>query len=228
MHIWNQQVISLLEPLANEENARHMKAYMRGQFEFFGIKSGPRREALKPLFSRSDLPCVEHVPEVVQELWALPQREYQLVAIDLLIKQKKRLPESYLTNLEQLITTHSWWDTVDMLATHIASALFIQYPVQTSEYIQRWRESENIWLRRTALLYQLKFKADTDEALLFSLIKENQHDNEFFIQKAIGWVLREYSKTAPTSVINFIEEQGILGLARREALKWLNKSDLSE
>jgi 3-methyladenine DNA glycosylase AlkD len=77
-------------------------------------------------------------------------------------------------------------------------------------------------------LYQLKFKADTDEALLFSLIKENQHDNEFFIQKAIGWVLREYSKTAPTSVINFVEEQGIQGLARREALKWLNKSDLSE
>ncbi|GAM75112.1 DNA alkylation repair enzyme [Vibrio ishigakensis] len=70
-------------------------------------------------------------------------------------------------------------------------------------------------------MYQLKFKQETDIELLFELIKENQTDNEFFIQKAIGWALREYSKTDADCVIEFIESQQIEGLAKREGLKWL-------
>ncbi|PSU25869.1 hypothetical protein CTM97_06200 [Photobacterium phosphoreum] len=222
MHLWNQAVKAALEPLANADNAKMMKSYMRDRFEFYGIQSIPRRTALKPLFTKQQLPVVDSIPSIVEELWMLPEREYQLVAIDLLIKHKKRLHFTMLPVLERLLITKSWWDTVDFLASHITSALFLNYPQQTLEYITRWRQSENIWLRRTALLFQLKFKHDTDSLLLFDVIGENQANSEFFIQKAIGWALREYSKTDPIAVKKFIVEQNIQGLAKREALKWVH------
>ncbi|WP_394150226.1 DNA alkylation repair protein [Vibrio maritimus] len=221
MHVWNSEVKEALVPLRNSENAALMKAYMRDQYEFLGIQSGPRREALKPLFLKGKMPSLGELSEVVDELWILPEREYQLVAIDLLIKQKKVLPSLFLGHAERWITTKAWWDTVDMLATHIVASLFQRFPIEAASFIQKWRESDNIWLRRTAILYQLKFKQNTDEALLFDIIGENLDDKEFFVQKAIGWSLREYSKTEPAAVVQFIESQKIEGLAKREGLKWL-------
>ncbi len=221
MHSWNIEVKTALAPLANEGNATFMKAYMRDQYEFYGIQSGPRRDALKVLFSKQHLPSLDQLADIVDELWALPQREYQLVAVDLLIKQKKTLPEPFLQHVERWITTKSWWDTVDMLATHIVASLFQRFPTETACVVSQWRESDNIWLRRTAILYQLKFKQNTDQDLLFTIIGENQADKEFFIQKAIGWSLREYSKTSAAAVIEFIDTQKIEGLAKREGLKWL-------
>ena len=227
MHPWNASVKTALEPLANHDNALQMKSYMRGQFQFYGIQSTQRREALKSLFAKQQLPSDKELPVIVKELWQLPEREFQMVAVDLLIKRKKLLPATFLTELEWLITSKSWWDTVDMLATHIAATLFSHHPKETLEYLERWRHSDNIWLRRTAILYQLKFKQQTDEKRLFETIKENQTDNEFFIQKAIGWALREYSKTNATAVVEFIEQQGISGLAKREGLKWLSNRKAS-
>ncbi|MEZ9595586.1 DNA alkylation repair protein [Shewanella sp. 10N.261.52.F9] len=223
MHAWNNSIKTELEPLANSAEALQMQAYMRNQFRFLGLKSIQRRNVLKPLFSKEQLPKLDDLPSIVRELWLLPEREFQLVAIDLLIKRKKQLPDTFLNELEWLITTKSWWDTVDLLASHITAALFINYPEQTQEYIRTWRNSDNIWLRRTALLYQLKFKQQTDETRLFEIIKENQANNEFFIQKAIGWILREFSKTNASAVVSFIEQQNIEGLAKREGLKWVNK-----
>ncbi|WP_112479300.1 DNA alkylation repair protein [Vibrio variabilis] len=221
MHDWSIEVKQALEPLRNSDNATFMKAYMRDQYEFYGIQSGPRRDALKVLFSKPHLPSLEELAAIVDELWALPQREYQLVAVDLLIKKKKVLSVSFLQHVERWITTKSWWDTVDMLATHIVASLFLQFPDEASSVIKQWRKSDNIWLRRTAILYQLKFKKNTDQDLLFTIIAENQADKEFFIQKAIGWSLREYSKTNAAAVIEFIDTQKIEGLAKREGLKWL-------
>ncbi|MGR5094033.1 DNA alkylation repair protein [Vibrio maritimus] len=221
MHDWSIEVKQALEPLRNSDNATFMKAYMRDQYEFYGIQSGPRRDELKVLFSKQHLPGLDELAGIVDELWALPQREYQLVAVDLLIKQKKELSESFLLHVERWITTKSWWDTVDMLATHIVASLFQRFPKETACVIKQWRESDNIWLRRTAILYQLKFKQNTDQDLLFTIIAENQPDKEFFIQKAIGWSLREYSKTNASAVIEFIDTQKIEGLAKREGLKWL-------
>lgn len=227
MHSWNSEVKTALAPLANEGNATFMKAYMRDQYEFYGIQSGPRRHALKALFSKQYLPNLDELADIVDELWSLPQREYQLVAVDLLIKQKKTLPESFLQHVERWITTKSWWDTVDMLATHIVASLFQRFPDKASSVISQWRKSDNIWLRRTAILYQLKFKQNTDIDLLFAIIVENQTDKEFFIQKAIGWSLREYSKANSEAVIDFINAHQIEGLAKREGLKWLQSQGIA-
>ena len=229
MHYWVQETIDTLIPLSNIENSSTMKSYMRDQFEFYGIQSIPRRTAMKKLFTRDKLPPIEELSIIIYELWTLPEREFQMVAVDLLITLKKQLPTSMLVDLEYLITTKSWWDTVDLLATHIAGSLFVRYPIESTQYIERWQYSDNIWLRRTTLLYQLKYKTNTDTERLFSLIKQNQFDNEFFIQKAIGWVLREYSKTDANAVINFINTQNIQGLAQREGLKWLkNQSSFTQ
>lgn len=224
MHQWVVATQKALAPLANSENACFMQSYLRGQFEFYGIQSGPRREAMKHLFSHSQLPAIDEVPLVLEELWSLPQREFQMVAVDLLIKMKKRLPVAMLGDLQRCITTKSWWDTVDMLATHIIGSFYLRYPNETMAFIERWRDQDNMWLRRTTLLFQLKYKQNTDVPLLFSLIKENKSDNEFFIQKAIGWVLREYSKTNPEAVMEFIDSEKLQGLAKREGLKWLKNN----
>lgn len=224
MHPWNMSVKAVLEPLSDKENATQMRAYLRDQFQFYGVRSPQRRDALKPLFSKNQLPHIEDMPSVCRELWLLPEREFQMVAVDLLIKYKKALPELFLDEVEWLITTKSWWDTVDLLASHVVAAIFINYPEQTALVIERWRKADNMWLRRSAILYQLKFKQNTDVQLLFEIIKENQSDNEFFIQKAIGWALRELSKTDPATVISFIDRQNIQGLAKREGLKIVNKT----
>ncbi|MGB2147143.1 MAG: DNA alkylation repair protein [Vibrio toranzoniae] len=225
MHTWNNAIKTALEPLANSDKAPQMQAYMRHRFQFYGIQATQRREVLKPLFAKEQLPNIDDLPRIIRELWLLPEREFQMVAVDLLIKRKKQLPETFLAEVEWLIITKSWWDTVDLLASHIVAALHINHTAQTQDYISRWRVSDNIWLRRSALLYQLKFKQQTNESLLFEVIKENQADEEFFIQKAIGWALREFSKTNANSVESFIDQQNIQGLARREGLKWLNCDD---
>lgn len=225
MHTWNNAIKTALEPLANSDKAPQMQAYMRHRFQFYGIQATQRREVLKPLFAKEQLPNIDDLPRIIRELWLLPEREFQMVAVDLLIKRKKQLPETFLAEVEWLIITKSWWDTVDLLASHIVAALHINHTAQTQDYISRWRVSDNIWLRRSALLYQLKFKQQTNKSLLFEVIKENQADEEFFIQKAIGWALREFSKTNANSVESFIDQQNIQGLARREGLKWLNSDD---
>ena len=223
MHPWVLATTKTLKPLTNSDNAVHMKSYMRNQFEFYGIQSGPRRAAMRPMFARNQLPSIEELPVVIAELWSLPEREYQMVAGDLLKKLQTRLPLSYASHIEQCITTKSWWDTVDLLATNVTGAMNLNYPEEFQEYLTRWSQSENIWLRRTTILYQLKYKDKTNFEYLSELIKLNQDDKEFFIQKAIGWALREYSKTEPTLVTKFVEEQELQGLARREALKWLHR-----
>jgi 3-methyladenine DNA glycosylase AlkD len=159
-------------------------------------------------------------------MWALPEREYQYTAIGLLQGCQKKLVPGHVPLLEYLIVNKSWWDTVDGLAAHQVGRLFTAFPHIRDEHIGRWRRSDNIWLRRTAILFQLDYKAQTDEALLFDIIRENLDSKEFFIQKAIGWVLREYSKTNAESVVKFVNHTALPPLSHREALKWLKNQAL--
>ena len=129
---------------------------------------------------------------------------------------------------QKLITTESWWDTVDGLAANQVGGVIARFPKIRDEHIGRWWQQENFWLRRTTLLFQLRYKDKTDEDLLFALIGENLTDKEFFIQKAIGWSLREYSKSNPTAVQQFVATTELSPLAHREALKWMkNKGRIS-
>ena len=221
-----QSLVDLMTANANPANAEPMQRYMRDQFPYLGIKTPERRALFKQFVAKHGLPPVTELDEAILALWALPEREYQYLAVGLLDKLQKKLPPQSTQLLEQLITTKAWWDTVDTLAARIVGTHFQRYPDIQAQFLPIWRQSDNIWLRRTAILFQLHYKTKTDVDLLFAIIHENLGSTEFFINKAIGWALREYSKTDRTAVLTFVNQTDLASLSRREALKWLKNQNL--
>lgn len=211
---------------ADPEKAAPMQQYMRDKFSYLGIKAPERKQITKTFIQEHGLPTIDQLDTISRELWALPEREFQYAAMSLLERMKKKLTAEFITTLEYLITTKSWWDTVDGLASHDVGILFTNHPDVRDEYVAKWRISDNIWLRRTTLLFQLKYKANTDVDLLFALIAENLDSDEFFIQKAIGWALREYSKVDNTAVIDYVQKTNLPPLSEREALKWMKNQGI--
>lgn len=153
---------------ADPANAVYMKKYMKDNFEFLGLKTPVRREVSKQFMSRDNLPLKNDLPRIVDSLWAQDEREYQYFAIQLLMKFNKQAPEEWIDLYESCIVNKSWWDTVDGLAGWCVGSHFIKYPDLIAGYTNRWMDSENMWLQRSCLLYQLKYKQDTNFELLKS------------------------------------------------------------
>jgi 3-methyladenine DNA glycosylase AlkD len=216
-----QQLELEFEKNRNEFEAEGMSRYMKNRFTYFGIKKPKRAVIQKQWFSIIPKDFTqENKRELVLELWQKEEREFHYVAMDFMAKWKdKELVSEDSEFIEFLLTNHSWWDSVDALASNYLGRYLRVFPKQRETVIKSWRKSENRWLRRSCLIFQLRYKSQTNFELLKSLIFEFKHEKEFFIQKAIGWSLREYAKTNPVSVRNFVEESGIQGLAKREALK---------
>lgn len=220
-------VESFIDTLTNEleanqdaENAIAQKAYMRNQFEYYGLTTTTRRNVQKPFFVKEFLPSKAEMKEIVQILWLKPQREYQYIAQELAFKYVKNLEEDDIELFEFMIINHSWWDTVDHIANKLMGAYFKKYPEFRQEYVTKWLESNNIWLQRSALLFQLKYKNELDVVLLETTIGFLLGSSEFFINKAIGWVLREYSRVNPLWVSTFVERTPNLNkLSKKEALR---------
>ncbi|MGB4204485.1 MAG: DNA alkylation repair protein [Bacteroidales bacterium] len=223
MNLYLQPVALLFQENANPTDAVFMKKYMRNMFEFFGIRSTIRQEIMRDFFKTYGLPELSIFESVIKELWQQPEREYQYFGIELTDRMFRKNIGCAIEVIEFMIVNKSWWDTVDLIAVNIAGKYFKKYPHLIQEKTENWLHSGNIWLQRTALLFQLKYKNKTNTALLFDLIKHLKDSNEFFIRKAIGWALREYSKTSPETVIQFVENNELPGLSRREALKWIEK-----
>jgi 3-methyladenine DNA glycosylase AlkD len=222
MHPYVKNAKKLFENNANPSQVPAMKKYMRGQFEYLGIKTPQAKSLQKQLIAEHGLPPFDKFDVIVNELWDLPQREFQYLAMNLIGKFEKKLKPNFITTLEHLIITKSWWDTVDALASHPVGAMFKRYPTVRAKYLKKWRKSKDIWLRRTTLLFQLSYKTETDFDLLCDLIRENLGSDEFFINKAIGWALRQYAHTNPAPVRKFIKATKELHpLSRREAMKHL-------
>lgn len=159
---------------------------------------------------------------MIEELWEKDEREYQYTALVYIEKSLNKLQKSDLPFMEMLITTKSWWDTVDAIAPKAVGKIAEKFPEVVEETMNGWAVSENMWLRRAALLFQLKYKQNTNEELLYHYIVQNADSKEFFIRKAIGWALREYSKTNPASVKQFIEGTRLAPLSVREGSKYVN------
>jgi len=219
-----QKLESEFEKYQNDAEAGSMSRYMKNRFVFYGIKKPTRAPLQKSWFST--IPknfSPENKRDLVFELWQKEQREFHYVAMDYIAKWKDtELTIDDLSFLEFLLTNHSWWDSVDTLASNFFGRYLRLFPNQRDAVINSWRKSDNMWLRRSCLIFQLRYKSATNFTLLKGLVQELKHDKEFFIQKAIGWSLREYAKTNPMSVRNFVENSGLQGLAKREALKYLS------
>jgi len=220
MHPYVVALKKLYEQNANPEQSAPMSRYMRDQFEYLGIKTPQNTALIKGFIHEHGHPPLDKLDVISRELWSLPQREFQYVAIGLIRRLGNELEPGFITTLEHLLITKSWWDTVDSIAGGIIGTQFMRFPDVKNKYLKKWRKSDDFWLRRTALLFQLGYKKDTDFDLLCEIIKENLGSNEFFINKAIGWSLRQYAHTNPAPVKKFVKATKDLNpLSRREALK---------
>ena len=204
----------------NEEQARQMSKYMLNKFEYIGIKTPERRKIFKNFFK--EYKNEEKIDwEFVNKCWENRYREFQYVAADYLKNMKDKLTIDDIPKFKQLILEKSWWDTIDNLDMTIGALALKDSNVD--KILLEWSIDENIWLRRIAIDHQLLRKEKTNTELLEKILKNNLGQAEFFINKAIGWALRDYSKTNPEWVKNFIEKnkEKMAKLSIKEASKYL-------
>jgi len=223
MHPYVASLKTLFEQNADPVQAAPMKKYMRDQFEYLGIKSPQQGALMKEFISQNGLPPVANLDPILRDLWSLPQREFQYAATGLLGRLEKELPAKFIKTIEFLLVTKSWWDTVDTISGGTLGVHFRRFPEVREKYLAKWRASDNFWLRRACILFQLNYKKETDFNLLCEIICENLDSKEFFINKAIGWSLRQYARIDPKAVKKFVKATPLHPLSRREAMKHLEQ-----
>ena len=214
-----KELVKELKAVANPDDAVAMKAYMKNKFEFLGVKTPARRKLAKTFFKQQTDSVIDW--NFINEAWKNPYRELQYAALDYLESRKKLLTPSDLPHLKKLAQTKSWWDTIDFL-DRLVGSIITRFP-ETKATILSWSCDEDIWLRRLAIDHQLLRKEETDTELLENILVNNLGQTEFFINKAIGWALRDYSKTNPDWVRDFIErhQAEMAALSIREGRKYL-------
>ena len=213
-------LITDLEENRNELLAESMSKYMQDKFRFLGVRGATRTEIYKKYFP--DARKTKTIDwDFVENCWNKEEREFQYVVVYYLKAMQKFLKREDISRLKYLIVTKSWWDTVDLLAKVIGSLI-----IRIKGYDQimlEWSKDSNIWLRRVAILYQLSLKDKVDEIILDKILVNNLGDNEFFINKAVGWALRDYSKYNPEWAREFIKKNkdNMANLSIREASKYI-------
>jgi len=220
---YHKHLSDALQAAANSVVAAGAKKYMKNQSDFFGVGSPKRKEILRVFLNENSFPVTEDIEAFAHLCWDSPQREMQYCCMEIMYRMRKKLTPAHLPLFEKLIQTKGWWDTVDFIAPSLAAFILKNNPHLMDETILRWQRHDNMWMRRSAILHQLKYKQDTDENRLFATCKALAHEKEFFIRKAIGWALREYSKVNPDAVIQFVAATELSGLSQREALKRIGK-----
>ena len=205
---------------ADPERAAAMRAYMKDVAPFLGLPSPERRALSRSVLQGTPRPDERDCTAVALRCWRLPEREYQYFAVDLLRRHVRRLSSGFLPVARHLVTTVPWWDTVDALAAHVVGGLVAADPALTAD-MDAWIEDDDLWVVRTALLHQLRYGERTDAGRLFGYCLGQSGHPDFFVRKAIGWALREYAKTDPGAVRDFLAREGdrFAPLSVREALK---------
>lgn len=220
--MWYGSLFSELGALRNYEKAIPMAAYMRNQFSFLDVSAGPRKMISKSYLKEA---LQNHIIDFdfVDLCFKREEREYHLLAVDYLLYIQNLLTPEHLPLIKKYILTKSWWDTVDGL-DGVVGKMSLRYP-EVKETMIEWSQTDSVWLRRVAIDHQLLFKDQTDTALLETIIVNNLGQKEFFINKAIGWALRDFSKTDPEWVWKFIQKyrEALSPLSIRERSKYLTR-----
>lgn len=207
---------------SNREVAVPMENYMKNNFPFLGIKTEKRRAIFKLIYERNKVEIQSDFRSIAWNLFQMKEREYHQVAIDLLIKEfKKNYVLKDIQLIEKFLVTNSWWDSVDTIAKYLLGGYLLQFPEETLNVIEQFSNSNNMWLNRSAILFQLSYKEKTNFEILKSECEKHKYSNEFFIQKAIGWALRDYSRFNPNGVEAYVKNTDLKPLSKREALRLL-------
>jgi 3-methyladenine DNA glycosylase AlkD len=213
-----------LKAAAVPQDALPMARYMKNQFAFLGVKKTPRKQTIDSWIALHGLPEPGGpLEDIVRRCFASPYREMHYAGLYLLEKNYRRLASDHYPLLEELICTHSWWDTVDWLAK-LAGMHFRRFPELVPVVPDRWMDSGHMWLQRVAILFQLAYKDKTNSALLYRYILRVADSKAFFLQKAAGWALRQYSRTDPLAVATFLRVHTLPALTRREGGRLLPRS----
>ena len=213
------KIISLLEKNADTKQAQKMSEYMQNRFEFAGIPKPKLKELIKPFIKETSKDNIDW--NRIIELWNCKYREAQYVALEYLQKHRKQLRPDNIKELKYMITEKSWWETVDTIDAFVGDLVLMDSGLKN--LMLEWSTSDNIWLRRVSIDFQQKYKEKTDEDILENIIVANLGSEEFFINKAIGWSLRDYSKVNPKWVADFIDRyrEKMAVLSIKEASKYL-------
>ena len=219
---FKEELIKGLKANSNREIAIPMENYMKNNFPFLGIKTENRRSIFKAVYEKHKPEIKSDFRNITWQLFQEKEREMHQCAIDLIQKEiKKKFVIEDIQLIEKLIITNSWWDSVDTIAKYLVGGYLQQFPNETLKVIEHFSNSENMWLNRTAILFQLSYKEKTNFDLLKAECEKHKHSTEFFIQKAIGWALRDYSRFNPNGVKNYVESTNLKPLSQREALRLL-------
>jgi len=218
---YTQSLREAFELLGNPKIAAEQSAYMKNLFPFFGIKTPERSTIFKGFIKEHGYPPAEQAEETIKLLYQQKERELHYSAITIAGKFLKTNSDIIIPIAEHLITTNSWWDSVDGTSSACVRPYFLLHPQLLDKQTKAWVESDNMWLQRSAIICQLGYRDKTNEKVLFRNIKALKDTNEFFLNKAIGWALREYSKTHRERVIWFIANNKLSPLSVREGSKYL-------
>ena len=199
-------VQSRLAPLACAENARAMAAYMKSEMPFYGVKTPDRRPISREAVRRFPPEDRQAYERGVLALWRLPHREEKYAAIAYARGFRAHIGLASLPLYERLVREGRWWDFIDEIAAHLVGKVLLDHRDDVRPLMDRWVADDDMWIRRTAILSQLRHKQRTDAERLFAYCLARAHEKEFFIRKAIGWALRQYSYAAPEVVRNFLVE----------------------
>jgi 3-methyladenine DNA glycosylase AlkD len=220
-HPYLRPLQQLFESHADPEVAVAQAAYMKNKFRFYGLKTDQRRSLMQQFFKEHGRPPVEELEEVVRSAWAQPQREFHYAGMEIFTHGAKKLGRDFLPLAEFMILDHSWWDTVDHIAVHGVGVILQRHPANIRQVNDRYMRSNELWLQRTALIFQLQYKEKTNTNILFGNISKLSDHPDFFIRKGIGWALRQYARTDPKAVKEFVASTRLAPLSVREALKHL-------
>ncbi|WP_127501469.1 DNA alkylation repair protein [Actinoplanes solisilvae] len=212
----------VLLPAADPVRAEGQAAYMKNQFPFLGLPSPALRKLERAALAGLPPPTEDDLRSIVSALWVRDQREFQYVACSYLTRHVAVPRPGFLTTARSLVTTKSWWDTIDPIATRFVGGLVTRHPSLVLE-MDAWSRDDNMWVVRTAILHQLHYGAATDTERLFGYCAAQAGHRDFFVRKAIGWALRQYARTDPEAVRSFVEanRSSLSGLSVREATKHL-------
>lgn len=222
----NEQVLadfvsSRFSELADANKAGPMASYLKTNMPFYGIQKPQRVPVFREMKRRFKPRSWHEYEKGVLALWSLPHREEKYAAIEYAQQYAEFINRNSILLYEHLIRVGAWWDLVDGIATLLVGRALRHERDFVSSLMEQWIDDDDFWIRRTAIIAQLKHKEHTDYKQLFDFCLRRATETEFFIRKAIGWALREYSKTSPARVRAFLlENQDVLSvLSFREGCK---------
>jgi len=220
-----QKVLTFFQENSNPEIAEGQMSYMRNKFKFYGVKAPGWIVFSKEIMKSEGVFHNKKLKEFVRLCLKEEHREIHYFALQMVERTTKKEEENFIKFLEELIVTHSWWDTVDWI-TKMVGWHFMRFPKKVKLVTGKWLASKNIWLQRTAIIFQRYKNYPTNEKMMFDYILRMKDSKEFFIQKGAGWALREHSKTEPEAVIQFIKNNRLALLTKREGMKWMKKKGI--